>query len=206
MEVQKKISVGGVLTEGVNIGLKNTLSLLGAVVLWIVTIWIPYINVGTTIAIASIPVAMSTGKTISPTFIFDKKYRSFMGEYFMLQGLMSIAILPAMMFMVIPGIVIAISWSLAVYILIDKQVTPTQAITQSNKATMGYKWTIFGVNIIIGVAVAIVAYIFGLIGGFIGGLLTLLVALVAMVIMLGCSTVIYRNLYKNNEGEIESAS
>lgn len=200
MEVEKKINVFGVLSEGIGIGLKNAPSLLGAVILWILTIWIPYINVGTTIAMNSIPIALSSGKIISPTFIFDRKYREFIGEYFMLQGLMSIAVLPAMMFMIIPGIVVAIAWSLAVYILIDKQVTPTKAITMSNKATLGYKWTIFGVMFLMMVALAIIIGIFmGLIGGWFGGLIAFLAMIAFVVGMLGCNSVIYRNLVKNEE-------
>lgn len=67
MENERKITVMGVIQEGIGVGLKNSLSLLGAIVLWILTIWIPYINVGTTIAIYTIPVALSKGKVISPT-------------------------------------------------------------------------------------------------------------------------------------------
>ena len=64
MENERKITVMGVIQEGIGVGLKNSLSLLGAIVLWILTIWIPYINVGTTIAIYTIPVALSKGKVI----------------------------------------------------------------------------------------------------------------------------------------------
>ena len=82
MSVVRKITVGGVIQEGVNIGIKNSLSLLGATLLWLITFWIPYLNVGTTIAINTIPIELSKGKVISPTFIFDAKYRRYMGEYF----------------------------------------------------------------------------------------------------------------------------
>lgn len=195
--MEKRITFAGVLSEGIGLGLKNALSLLGAVVLWMLTIWVPYINVGTTIAIASIPVALSEGKVISPLFIFDRKYRTFMGEYFMLQGLMGIAQGVAFMFLIIPAIVISIAWSQAVYILIDKQVSPTDAIVRSNKATLGYKWIIFGIQFVIGFC-----------GGLLVGLMNLthvnwliviwalLVALVTMVAMLGCNAVIYRKLVK----------
>lgn len=40
MEAQKKISVMNVLSEGISLGMKNSVSLLVATVLWIVTIWI----------------------------------------------------------------------------------------------------------------------------------------------------------------------
>ncbi len=193
--MSNKITFSGVLSEGIGIGLKNAPSLLGALILWVVTIWIPYINVGTTIAISSIPVALSEGKVISPLFIFDKKYRTIMGEYFMLQGLVSIAIIPAVAFLIVPAIVIAIAWSLAVYILIDKHVSPTDAIVMSNKATLGYKWTIFGVQFVLGLAGGIVAGILGLIP-ILGTILAFCVALVLVAALLGCNAVIYRKLIK----------
>ena len=113
----------------------------------LLTIWIPYLNVGTTIAMATIPIELSKGKVISPLFIFDGKYRKFMGEYFTLIGLMYLAIIPALFFMIVPGIIISIGWSLAIYILLDKGVAPGEAMIQSNKATYGYKWTIFWCSI-----------------------------------------------------------
>ena len=72
--------------------------MLGATVLWLLTIWIPYLNVGTTIAMNTIPIELSKGKVISPLFIFDGKYRKYMGEYFTLIGLMYLAIIPALFF------------------------------------------------------------------------------------------------------------
>lgn len=191
----------GVLTEGFGIGLKNAASLLGAVVLWILTIWIPYINVGTTIAMSTIPIALSSGKVISPTFIFDAKYRKYMGEYFSLVGLMLIAILPAYMFMIVPAIIISIGWSLAIYILLDKGVSPSAAMMMSNKATYGYKWTIFGVSFILAVGIGILSFVFGLIP-ILGAILTFVLFLVFLVVQLGCSAVIYRNLVKNEEPEV----
>ncbi|MDR2882155.1 MAG: hypothetical protein LBU98_00015 [Alistipes sp.] len=193
--MENKITFQGVLSEGIGIGLKNAPSLLGAVILWILTIWIPYINVGTTIAIASIPVALSEGRVISPLFIFDKKYRTIMGEYFMLVGLMAIAIVPAMFFLFVPAMVISMAWCLAIYILIDKQVSPTQAIVQSNKATLGYKWTIFGVQFLLGLAAGIFGSVLALIP-YVGPVLNICVIIVMMVAMLGCNGVIYRKLVK----------
>lgn len=102
METQKKISVMSVLSEGISLGMKNAVSLLVATVLWIVTLWIPYLNVGTTIAMTTIPIELSKGKVISPVFIFDSKYRKYMGEYFTLIGLMLMAIIPALFFMIVP--------------------------------------------------------------------------------------------------------
>lgn len=192
-----KITVFGVLSEGVGIGIKNAASLLLASVLWMVTIWIPYVNVGTTIAMATIPIELSKGKVISPLFIFDAKYRKYMGEYFTLIGMKWLSIVPAMFFMVIPGIIIRIGWSLAIYILLDKGVAPGTAMIRSNKATYGYKWTIFGVSFLLQVALLILIMIISSIMGKALGLafiLLLALAVAYKAIALGCGAVIYRNL------------
>ena len=203
MSTVEKITVGGVLQEGIGLGLKNAPSLLVAVILWLLTFWIPYLNVGTTIALSAIPIELSKGKIISPTFIFDSKYRKYMGEYFTLIGLMVLAIYPALMFVVVPGIIIAIGWSLAIYLMIDKGISPTEAMIQSNKATYGYKGTIFLVSLVVGIVMFILMAIFALIP-FIGILLSLIAMLCFMVVNLGCSAVIYRDLTKDSPGEISA--
>ncbi len=212
MEQNFKITVGGVLSEGIDIGIKNMASLVGATILWLLTIWIPYINVGTTIAMNTIPIELSKGKIISPLFIFESKYRRYMGEFFTLIGFISIPLVLGIYCGVIPGIVIAISWSLAFYILIDEGVSPGEAMVRSNKATYGYKWTIFFISLILWIALIAVA---GIIGSmFMSSIqesiyygsgsgeaalwifLILLIIIIALfsVAFLGCNAVIYRNL------------
>jgi hypothetical protein len=202
MSEVRKITVGGVIREGFGIGLKNSLSLLGAVLLWLITVWIPYLNVGTTIALTTIPIELSKGNIISPTFIFDAKYRKYMGEYFILNGLMFVAILFAFFFLIIPGYVIAISWSLSIYLLLDKGVSPTDALIQSNKATYGYKWTIFFVGLILFVAFFVLYGIFSLIP-FLGVVLNIIIYLLLIVVGQGCEAVIYRDLTKEEAAPAE---
>lgn len=188
-----KLSPFRVLSEGFLLGAKNFPSLLGASVLYILTLWIPYVNVGTTIAINSIPVALSRGKVVSPTFIFEGKYRKFMGEYFTLFGLKAMSLVPAFLFMVVPGIIISISWSQALYIMIDQQVAPGEALVRSNKATYGYKWAIFGIYLLLFAAVLVALSVFSWLG-FLGSLLTVALVLLLPVFVLGVCAVIYRNL------------
>ena len=69
------------LSEAIQIGFKNILSLIAATLLYIVTIWIPYINIGTTLAMNALPAELAKGRVIDPFFIFDSKYRKCMGEY-----------------------------------------------------------------------------------------------------------------------------
>lgn len=155
---------------------------------------------GTTIAISTIPLKLSEGKVISPLFIFEEKYRQYMGEYFTLIGLMMMSLIPAYCFMVIPGMIIAISWSLALFIMLDKGISPNEALIQSNKATYGYKWTIFFINLIIGVIAFVLSFALGLIhevGSFIA-------AIVLMPFSLGCQAVIYKKLVKENQTQIKT--
>lgn len=191
--ITQKITVKDVLSEGIGLGIKNSASLLVASILWLITSWIPYINVGTTIAMGTIPIELSKGKVISPTFIFDSKYRRYMGEFFTLIGLMWMAISPALLFGIIPGIIIYLGWSLSLFILLDKGIAPGEAMVQSNKATYGYKGTIFVIDLIINIAAGILFLIFLSIP-YLGIILDIVLIIAFIVIKLGCSAVIYRNL------------
>lgn len=183
--MERKITFMGVLTEGFGIGLKNVVPLILSCLLWIVTIWIPYINVGTTIAINTIPLQLSRGVVINPLFIFDAKYRQFMGEYMILMGLMGLAMGTAAFFFFIPAIVIGVSWSLAVLLMLDKQISPLEAIMKSNKLTYGYKWLIFGINFALSIISLIVGLIVMIIPG-VGIILLLAVAVLTATISLSC--------------------
>lgn len=196
--MDRKLTFSDVLSEGFSIGIKNSLSLIGTLSLWILTIWIPYINVGTTIAICSIPIELSKGGVISPLFIFDAKYRQYMGEFFTLIGLMLIAIIPAFIFMIIPAFIIGIEWSLAIFIMLDKEVTPTKALLLSNKATNGYKWVIFGVSILLQLIALGFSWIVSELG-ILGTLLSLPVSIIITCVGLGCTTVFYKRLFLDND-------
>ena len=91
MEV-KKLDFGETLKDSVAIGVKNAPSVIAAVALWLITIWIPYLNVGTTIAITLLPTQLAKGEIVNPLGIFDSKYRRYMGEYLITAGLMVIPI------------------------------------------------------------------------------------------------------------------
>lgn len=179
--MEKKLAFGEILSNGFSIGLKNFLSLLGCLILWILTIWIPYLNVGTTIAIATLPAALSRGQVISPLEIFDKKYLKFMGEYFLVQGLLFIIILPAMFFMVIPAIVLSIAYSLATLLVVDKGKGASEAIKLSNTLTYGNKWTMFFANLVLVIPLIIPYFNY-------------IYIIVLVPIMLGVKAYIYKEL------------
>ena len=189
------LTVGDIITNAIQIGLRNMANLVGAVILWLVTIWIPYLNVGTTIGIYNLVLAMSRDEPFTPTDIFDPKYRKYMGEFFLLMGFMGFGVLIGLYFFIIPGLVISIAWGLAIYIMFDKGVSPLEAIKLSNEITYGEKWTIFlgtfALVIVLEVALFILLWIFsGILAGLVG-----LVGLVAITsIVLGAYAYIYRIL------------
>ena len=198
----KKLDIKEVLTEGVGIGIKNIVSLVLATVLYVVTVWIPYLNVGTTIAMCSIPVELSKGNIINPLFIFDAKYRKNMGEFFILVGLQAMAMVPAFLMGIIPGIVLSYAWALAIYLFIDKDIHALDALRKSNELTYGNKWRMFFIGLILGIALSIVTAIFGLIPH-VGAVLNVIVMILYYPIQLGCNAVIYKKL-TNPEEEVKA--
>jgi len=194
------LSAFGIVGKGISIGLKNSLSLIGAVVLWILTIWVPYINVGTTIGLIASVIAMSRGDIMSPLEIFNSRYRRYMGEFFLLMGIRQLGIFMGYLFFVIPGIVISIAWSMSIYLLIDKRLNPLEALKVSNDITYGHKWNIFFGYFIL---VMIYMLLFGLLmvlGSAIGfGLITILMILLVLLfvpVMLGATAHVYSVLGK----------
>jgi len=144
-----KLAVMDTVKEGIAIGTKNIGAILVNVLLWVLTLWIPYLNVGTTIGLtAGIVSKASRGELIPMTEIFDPRYRKYMGEFFLAAGLIGVGVGIGTIFGVIPGIVISLAWSLAVLLVVDKGKNPTEAIIQSNNLTYGYKWKMAGIYLL----------------------------------------------------------
>ena len=80
----QKLELIPTLTEGCQLGIKNFVSLLLTVILYGLTVWIPWLNVGTTIGLYRIIIDMTKGKIINPTSIFDKKNFDNLGNFFLL--------------------------------------------------------------------------------------------------------------------------
>jgi uncharacterized membrane protein len=191
-----------VMKEGLVYGTKNVPSLLGAFILWILTAWIPYVNVGTTIAIATLPLQLSRGNIFSPLNIFDKKYYRYMGEYLLTKGFINLGTFGALFFLFIPAIVISISWSLAILLVLDKGVNAAEALRLSNKLTYGNKWTMFFISLVSFILLFVALYICCL---FVELSIALTVLLMLAVIIIfaaysvGCKASIYATLSKGIE-------
>lgn len=199
----RKIKTIQLLKDSFTIGLKNFPSLVLATILYIVTLWIPYLNIGTTIAMQTIQIQLAKGKVINPLFIFDGKYRKQMGNYLLICSFMFVGLLLAALFMVIPMYVLAISWSVAIPLMIDKELEPLKALHESNRLTYGYKWTIFGASILLGLAISALFAIISVIGKALDSvtidiLLRFTVIILIIPIQLGLDAAIYKGLCIEN--------
>jgi hypothetical protein len=175
-----KINVMDTIKDGFQLAIKNVLALLLLVILYVITVWIPYLNVGTTVGLYKAVIAMSRGEVVDPMSIFDKENFKFFGNFFLLMGLLSMGITAATAFMFVPGIILSIAWSLAFYLLIDKKVSPLKSLTTSYDVTLGEKWRIFFIDLLVGIIIGVVCGLFTLIPkvGFV---------FVALTVIVGCA-------------------
>jgi len=200
MAKAQKLEIVYTIKDGIAIGATNIGPILVNILLWVLTVWIPYLNIGTTIGLFVGIIAMaSRGETIPMTEIFDPKYRKYMGEFFLTSGLVGIGVTAGFVLFIIPGIVIGIAWSLAVLLVIDKGKNPTEAITLSNNLTYGYKWRMFGCVILTFIAFFIVQAILLAIGTKVGisSFMLFLVTLTGIFegfVLIGLQASIYRQL------------
>lgn len=141
--MEQKLKFVDITSFAFKTAIANLPSLLGCIALWALTIWIPYVNVGTTIALMSPPASLSKGKILSPLHIFDASYRKYMGEFFLASGLMGMILYPAFMFMIVPGIILSIAYGLTMLLIVDKGKSATEAMKLSLDATQGHKMAIF---------------------------------------------------------------
>jgi hypothetical protein len=199
---EKKLAVISTIKDGIAIGSKNLGPILVNVLLWVLTVWIPYLNVGTTIGlIVGIVSKASKGEPIGMTDIFDPKYRKYMGEFFLSSGLVGLGAGAGLLFGIIPGIVISLAWSLTLLLVVDKGKNPTEAIIISNNCTYGHKWSMVGIYLLASIGFCVVFFILFGIGSAIGGaaavffgILDVLVLIFASFVFIGIQASIYRQL------------
>ena len=173
-----KINVMDTIKDGIQLALKNVLSLILLVILYVLTVWIPYLNVGTTVGLYKA--------------IFDKDNFKFFGNMFLLLGFQTVGITAATAFMFVPGIILSIAWGFAMYLLIDKGVSPLKALTASYDITLGEKWRIFAINLLVGLIIGLVSGLFTLIPK-VGFVFTILVVIVGCALAVAVEALMYRH-------------
>jgi len=194
---ENKFTIDRIIKGGIDIGLKNSVAIMVNGILWLLTIWIPFVNVGATIGFTvGIVVRASKGETIGMTEVFNPRYRKYIGEYFLTYSLMFIGVLAGLIFMVGPGILIAVSWSQALPLVVDQAKNPMEALLLSNKLTYGKKRTIFLANLVNLVAIALLIAIFQMIP-VVGALLIAALFIPQILLTIGMNAYIYRSLCSN---------
>ena len=187
-----ELSVGEIVSNGLSIGMKNFVNLVFAAILWGVTIWIPYLNLGTTIGLIDIIARIGRGDSISPTEIFEAKYRARIGEFFLFLAFYFAGIIAAYPFLATP--IVQTAWSMAPFLFVDKDADPLEALKKSNQLTYGHKLTIFLSMIAIMGAVLIIAIIGSAINSVIITLLAFFVSLLTVPVYAGAISYVYNKL------------
>ena len=187
-----KINVMDTIKDGLQLALKNVLSLILLVILYVLTVWIPYLNVGTTVGLYKAVIAMSRGEVVDPVSIFDKENFKFFGNMFLLLGFQTVGITAASAFIFVPGIILSIAWGFAMYLLIDKGVSPLKALTSSYDVTLGEKWRIFGITLLCGLIIGLVSGLFSLIPK-VGFIFSILTAIVGAAFAVAIDALMYRH-------------
>ena len=181
----EKLDIMQTIKDGVQYGLKNFFPLLLMVILYVVTVWIPYLNVGTTIGFYKAIIGIGRGETIDPVAIFSKDNFKNLSGFFLLLGLLYIGIVVAFFFMFIPGMVMSIAWGFAVYFFIDKKVSPLKSLQLSYDTTFGNKWRIFFTELLCGILISIICCIFVAIpkvGAVLAGIATVLCSAIMVAV------------------------
>jgi len=200
----ENLSFVKIIEQGFKIGLKNFLPILIAFILWLLTCWIPYLNIGTTIGLfIGVVVEMSKGNIVSPLKIFDKIYRKRMGEVLLTGVLINLSVLTGLIGGIIPAIVFSIAWGFAAILVIDKEMDFSKAIAESNRLTYGKKWNIFGAYFFFILLIFIVSLIFLLIFRALNlplGItifLGIIILMIYIVVFMGMEAHIYSEISKN---------
>lgn len=201
------INFSQTLSESFSIGFGNFGTCGLAILLWVLTCWIPYLNLGTFYGITAMLNAWAKGEPFKATDIFDSKYRRMLPELLLTSTFKASLILFGIL-LIIPAFVFILSTSLSTLIVIDRGYSPVEAVKESNRITYGSKWTMFGVQIILNMILSAVMGVFGAIFGalsFLNPVACAFIALLEFLIIIfgiipiyyGMTTSIWRQLSQN---------
>lgn len=185
-----KLDIMQTIQDGMQYGIQNFVALILMMFLYVITVWIPWLNVGTTIGLYKAIIGIGRGEVINPTSIFARENFTNVGSFFLLQGFVTIGITAAIIFMFVPAIVMGIAWGFAIFFLIDKKVSPLKALGLSYDATYGNKWRIFFLETICSICIGVITVVLGLIP-VAGGVLSFIASLLCTAIFVAIMGVMY---------------
>ena len=189
----EKIDIIKTIKDGCTLGFKNFWPLVLTSLLYVITCWIPYVNVGTTVGFYKAIIAIGKGEKIDPLAIFNKENYAYFSDFFLLMGLMCMGMIVAGLLFLAP--VMAIAWMFAFFFMIDKKLPALKALNLSYKATLGEKWRILAILLLCGLAIGIATAIFAWIP-YIGWLFVLAITVLSMAIMMAVESVMFNHFSK----------
>tara|TARA_Y100001970_G_C14090116_1_gene779551 strand:+ start:165 stop:1160 length:996 start_codon:yes stop_codon:yes gene_type:complete len=141
------LSVSNIFRKSFEINKKHQLKVLATYLLWLLTIWIPYINIGTTIGLKTMVVKITNNEDFSPLDIFKVEHRAYFGEFLLLSFMFYAITLFGTIFFIFTGIIIQHALSQIFYLGIDKKYNFADCFKISYKITFGEKVSIFLVRL-----------------------------------------------------------
>jgi uncharacterized membrane protein len=102
--------------------------------------------------------------------------------------LATLGITVGIILLIVPGIMLAIRWSVALPACVVENLGPLAAMRRSAELTKGHRWKIFGVFILILVIVLIAAMIIGLIVAAVVGAITFATEGIIALVLAGVDT------------------
>ena len=199
--IDNVLTVGNILNNAFSIALNNAASIILISIVYIFTIWVPYINIGTTIGFYAFVIAIARNEKFSVDELFSSKYRKRMGTILLLWGICFLGMMAGFVFLIIPGIIISIAWGQANYLVADKNLDAMEALKTSYKITYGEKGVIFLsallVSLILWLAKFCIASIVATTGSSVLALLAgVLTIVVSMTVWIGFGGYVYNELSK----------
>ncbi|MGI5868839.1 MAG: hypothetical protein ACOX9C_05275 [Kiritimatiellia bacterium] len=148
-----------------------------SVLLWMVTAWIPFVNIGTTIALFTLPVWLANKRKISPVEMFFSEHWAKLENFLLLSAVFAAVaiaawslfsgigcfprcctamscgsvfwlrfrLLIAVAAALVPLAMVGTSWSMAYFLLIDKDLKPLDALQASADLTRGSRLKILAI-------------------------------------------------------------
>ena len=133
----KRVDIAAAAADTFAIATRHAPSIIAAVILFLLTLWVPYVNLGTLIALTLLPVRLARDERIEALSIFRSEYRRRMGDFLLTAALKLAALTLGTALLVIPGVVLALAWKPAYWCLAEHDKSPLEAIRAAEAATRG---------------------------------------------------------------------
>lgn len=189
--MESKLNIQQTLVDGIGLGLKNIVNLLLTALLFMITFWIPYLNVGTTIGFYKVIISLSKGEPIDPTSLFSKDNFKSLGDFFLLVGLETAGVGAAAVFFLFPAMVVSLAWQFAIYFFLDRKTSPLKSLGLSYDATCGEKWRLFFVYMALAICICVVMFLLTLIPK-VGVALCFLAMICVLPAVMGVEATLYK--------------